>query len=75
LRLQQRLKGHHYVLLDAGVAEHNNDLDRIFDRRLMWGTRLAYYYNSGIVGPLGVSLGWNNHTHRLNLLVSLGYDF
>ncbi len=75
LRLQQRITGQHYLLLDGSVTEHNDKLDRIFDRKPLWGARVAYFYNSGIVGPLGASLGWNSYTHRVNFFVSLGYDF
>lgn len=75
LRVQQRLTGRHYLLLDGSVANHHNDLDRIFDRKPLWGAQMSYYYNSGFVGPLGASLGWSSHTHRVHLYFSLGYDF
>ena len=75
LRVQQRIKGRHYLLFDGSVAEHNNDLDKIFDRKPIWGAQLGYYYNSGIIGPLGCSLGWSSHTHRVHFFVSLGLDF
>ena len=75
LRFQQRLTGQHYLLVDGSVTEHNDKLDCIFDRKPLWGVRVAYGYNSGIVGPLGVSLGWNSLTRRVNFFISLGYDF
>lgn len=75
LRLQQRLTGRHYLVLDGCVAEHNNELKNLFDRKAIWGASVAYFYNTGIVGPLGASLGWNSHSHRLNVFVTLGYDF
>ena len=75
LRVQQRIKGRHYLLFDGSVAEHNNDLDKIFDHKPIWGAQLGYYYNSGIIGPLGCSLGWSSHTHRVHFFVSLGLDF
>ena len=75
LQLQQRLTGRHYLLLDGSVAENNDTLGDIFDRKPIWGTRIAYFYNSGILGPMGASLGWSSHTHRVNFYVSLGFDF
>lgn len=75
LRVQQRLSGQHYLVLDGSVSEHNSEFDKLFDRKPMWGVGLGYFYNSGIVGPLGATLGWNSYTHRVNFFVSLGYDF
>lgn len=75
LRLQQRITGRHYAMLDASIAEHNNKLGDIFSQSPIWGAQLSYYYNSGIVGPLGCSLGWSSHTHRVHFYVSLGLDF
>lgn len=75
LRLQQRVSGRHYLLLDGGVAEHNSELKYLFDRKAIWGAALSYFYNSAFAGPLGCSFGWNSHTHRLNFFLSLGYDF
>ncbi|MBR5638790.1 MAG: patatin-like phospholipase family protein [Muribaculaceae bacterium] len=75
LRLQQRITGRHYAMLDASVAEHNNKLGDIFDRKPIWGAQLSYFYNSGIVGPLGCSLGWSSHTKRVHFYVSLGLEF
>lgn len=75
LRLQQRVKGQHYVLLDGSVANHNEKLSDLFDRKPIWGLQAAYYYNSRILGPLGASLGWSSHTKKLHFYLSLGYDF
>ena len=75
LRLQQRIIGRHYAMLDAGIAEHNNKLGDIFNRKPIWGVQLGYYYNSGFAGPLGASIGWSSHTHRVHFYVSLGLDF
>lgn len=75
LRLQQRVTGRHYLLLDGTVAEHHNELGRIFDRKPLWGAQLGYFYDSGFAGPLGLAVGWNSHSRRLNVFLSLGYDF
>lgn len=75
VRLQQRITGRHYAMLDASIAEHNDKLGDIFDRTPIWGAQLSYFYNSGILGPLGASLGWSSHTTRLHFYVSLGLEF
>ena len=75
LRLQQRITGQHYIILDAAIAEHNNDIEKIFDRRPLCGVQLAYFYNTRFAGPLGAALRWSNHTHRLNFFLTLGFDF
>ena len=75
LRLQQRLVGRHYLLIDGVVAGHHDTLGDLFDRRPLWGAQLGYFYNSGLAGPLGATIGWNSHTHRVNFFVSLGFDF
>ena len=75
LRLQQRVKGQHYVLLDGSVAEHNDKVADLFERKPIWGVQAAYYYNSRVLGPLGASLGWSSHTKKVHFFLSLGYDF
>ena len=73
-KLQQRVFQEHYVIVKGQVAEHNDKLGHIFDRKPIWGAQLGYCYNS-IVGPLGASLSWSNFTHQLYPYISLGFDF
>lgn len=75
LRLQQRLTGRHYLVLDGSIAEHNGTLGDIFKRDPLWGVQLGYFFDTGIAGPLGATLGWNSHTHRVKFFVTLGFDF
>ena len=76
LRLQQRVVGRHYLLFDGMVAEQHDELRHIFDNSPpMWGVQASYFYNSGLLGPLGASLGWNSHTRKLNFFINLGFDF
>ena len=75
LRLQQQLFGRHYLLLNGSVAEHSNELKYLFDEKPVWGAEIGYFYNSSFIGPLGAALRWNNHTHRVNFFISLGFDF
>ena len=66
--------GDHYILVKGQVAEQNDKLNGLFDRKPIWGAQLAYYYNS-IVGPLGGSLGWSDFTDKLYLYINLGFEF
>lgn len=75
LRLQQRIKGRHYLLLDGSVAEHDNEIKNLFDHSPIWGIQAGYFYNSSILGPLGATIGWSTHTHKLHFFLNLGFDF
>ncbi len=75
LRLQQRFLGRHYLQAHGMVAEHNDKLGDLFDRKPMWGVAMSYFYDSGFFGPLGATIGWNSYSHRVNFLLSLGFDF
>ncbi len=75
LRLQQRLTGRHYLLLEGSAAEQSDEMKNIFNDKPAWGSQLGYFYNSGIIGPLGAVVGWNSYSKRVNVLVSLGFDF
>ena len=63
------------LTIGTGIAEHNEKLGDIFSRKPVYGVQLGYYYNSGFAGPLGASIGWSSHTHRVHFYVSLGLDF
>ena len=73
-KLQQRVFQEHYVIVKGQVAEQNNKLGDIFDRKPIWGAQIGYCYNS-IAGPLGASLSWSNFTHKVYPYISLGFDF
>ena len=73
-KLQQRLYKEHYLMVKGHVAEQNDKLENIFDGKSIWGTQLAYYYNS-IVGPLGGSLSWSNFTKQVSIYINLGFEF
>jgi NTE family protein len=73
-KLQQRVFQEHYITVKGQVAEHNDKLGDIFDRKPIWGAQVGYCYNS-IVGPLGASLSWSNFTHKVYPYISLGFDF
>lgn len=73
-KVQQRLYKEHYLMLKGHVAEQNNKLEDIFDGKPIWGTQLAYYYNS-LFGPLGGSLSWSNFTKQVSIYINLGFEF
>ena len=75
LRLQQRITGKHYILLDGSVAEQDDNFSDLFSHHPLWGAGLSYFYNSGIAGPLGATLCWSSHTRKVYFYVSLGFDF
>lgn len=75
LRLQQRLATRHYVLLEGSMAEHSDTMGDLFDDKPLWGVRLGYFFDSGIAGPLGATLGWSSYSKRVNFTLSLGFDF
>ena len=74
LKVQQRLFKEHYIMVKGHVAEQNEKLGDIFDGKTIWGTQLAYAYNS-IFGPLGGSLSWSNFTKQLSVYINLGFEF
>ena len=74
LQGQQRIGKSHYVLLRFAAGQQSNKLKEIFDTRTLLGGQIAYYYNT-IFGPIGASLGYSNHTKKVNFYLNLGYEF
>jgi NTE family protein len=74
LKAQQRIAKNHYVLLRMSVGQQSDKVKEIFDHSTLIGGELAYYYNT-IIGPLGGSVGYSNHTKKLHFFLNLGYEF
>ena len=74
LQAQQRIAKNHYVLLRMSVGQQSDKVKDIFDHSTLIGGELAYYYNT-IIGPLGGSVGYSNHTKKLHFFLNLGYEF
>ena len=74
LQAQGRLTENNYVLARVAVAQQGDHLSDLFDHRILIGGQLAYYYNT-IVGPVGATLGYSNHTKKLYFFLNLGYVF
>ena len=71
---QQHIGKNSYVRLRLAGGQQSDKLKEIFDKRTILGAQLAYYYNT-IVGPLGASIGYSNHTKRPYVFLNLGYEF
>lgn len=74
LKLQAQLTENNYALLKAVGAQHADKPRHLLDNGPMLGYQLAYYYKT-IFGPVGATLGWSNHTDRVNFFINLGYEF
>ena len=74
LQAQQRIGSNHYVLLRVASALQADKLKHLFDNRVMFGVQAAYYYNT-MFGPVGASIGYSNHTKKVNFYLNLGYEF
>jgi len=74
LQAQQRIGKNHYVLLRVAAGQQGNKIKEIFDNKTLIGGQIAYYYNT-IVGPLGASIGYSNHTKKVHFLLNLGFEF
>lgn len=74
LKLQAQLTEQNYVLLKVAGAQHSDKPRDLLDNGPMLGYQLAYYYKT-IFGPVGATLGWSNHTDRVNFFINLGYEF
>ena len=74
LQAQERIGSNSYVLLRVVAAQQSETLDELFDDRTLLGGQIAYYYNT-IVGPVGATFGYSNHTKEPYIFLNLGYEF
>ncbi len=74
LRFQERLTKNNYVLLKIAAAQHASRQRNLLKHGPMMGYELAYYYDT-MLGPVGASTGYSNHTDELNLFLNLGFRF
>ena len=74
LQAQQRMGSKHYLLLRVAAGQQAAKAKQLFDHRTMIGVQGAYYYNS-ILGPVGATIGYSNHTKKAYFFVNLGYEF
>ncbi len=74
LQAQERIGKSFYALLRVAAGQQAQDLDDLFDHRTLVGVQGAFYYNT-IVGPVGATLGYSNHTKKAYFYINLGYEF
>ena len=74
LQAQEHIGSSSYVLLRLVGAQQSDRLKNLLDYRTMLGGQIAYYYNT-IVGPVGATLGYSNHTKEPYFYLNLGYEF
>lgn len=74
LKSQGRITGNNYVMLDLAIGDSSESIKEIFDRNLMFGIQASYYYNS-VIGPVGGSIGWSNHSKKLFINFNIGFYF
>ncbi|MBO7581598.1 MAG: patatin-like phospholipase family protein [Bacteroidaceae bacterium] len=74
LQAQERIGNNHFFLLRLAGAQSSDKMKDLFDDRPVLGVQGAYYYKT-MFGPLGGTLGYSNHTKKLNIFINLGYEF
>ena len=74
LQAQERIGANSYVLLRIAAGQQSDHLKELLDHRTLIGGQIAYYYNT-IVGPVGATLGYSNHTKKPYFYLNLGYEF
>ena len=74
LQAQQRIGTNSYMLFRVAGAQQSDRLKQLLDHRTLLGGQMAYYYNT-IVGPVGATIGYSNHTKKPYFFLNLGYEF
>lgn len=74
LQAQYNPRGSHYIHLRFTVADCHDDLAAMLDLPNLFGTTLAYFYNT-YFGPIGASIGINNLSHQPKFYLTLGHRF
>ena len=74
LQAQQQIGTNNYILLRVAAGQQANKTKDLLDHRTLYGIQAAYYYNT-MFGPLGLSVGYSNHTKEPYVFLNLGYVF
>ena len=74
IQAQQRIANNNYVLLRVAGGQQADKVEHLLDNRIMLGVQAAYYFNT-LVGPVGATLGYSNHTKKPYFFLNLGYEF
>ena len=73
-KFRQRLwpKNDVSLILNYGITQ--NDFLKLWDGEHLFGGSIGYGYDS-IAGPLEISFGYSNRTHKVGFYLNLGYVF
>lgn len=71
---QERIGSNHYMQLRLSGAQQSHQLAQLFDHRTVLGCEVAYNFKT-MFGPVGVSLGYSNRTHKPCFYMNLGFRF
>lgn len=63
-----------FILADAAVAEHGEQVKNTLDHTPYLGLRAGYFYRT-IAGPVGAFLGWSTISHKVSFYVNIGLAF
>lgn len=74
LKLQEQLTTNNFLMLKVVSGQHADALEHLLKHAPMLGVQLAYYYRT-LLGPVGASIGYSNHTDEFNFFVNLGFEF
>ncbi len=74
LQAQQRIGNNNYVQIRLAGAQQSAHLKQLMDHHTMLGGQIAYYCNT-LVGPVGATIGYSNHTKKPYIFLNLGYEF
>ena len=73
-KFRQRLWPKNYVSLILNYGITQNDFLKLWDGEHLFGGSIGYGYDS-IAGPLEISFGYSNRTHKVGFYLNLGYVF
>jgi NTE family protein len=74
LQLRQQIRRTHYLSIVGNVAQHADDVDAMFSRKVIWGGGIAYSRNTRI-GPVDLMFSTSNWTKRVNFYLNMGFVF
>ena len=74
LQAQYKLRENHFFQLRFTVADCHDELDDMIAFPNLYGTTLAYFYDS-YFGPLGLTVGINNISKQPKIYLTIGHRF
>ncbi|MDR0938985.1 MAG: patatin-like phospholipase family protein [Mediterranea sp.] len=74
LKFRQRMGGIHFLTLNLNYGLAHSHFFELLHGKALFGVSAGYGMNS-VFGPLEISLGYSNQTHKGNCFINLGYYF